>query len=222
MQKYNIEFRDEVVLPFTGNTFFHRLARHAIARERRSLMPWLKLRTEQKTNEEGKVIRKRGGVTKVVFDPTIHVRKPKCENEDPKESALLSRFRNFAKQNGHLHFHDLTDIEAILNESSPIVNTCDSPLESSPFRSSVGINDTFITNLITPSASKVVEVEAPSSTNKEVPGTEEEEEVSMSNQFDDETEEILQEGFMCKECNLDLETNHYEEAYFKRIYGDVS
>ena len=97
-----------------------------------------------------------------------------------------------------------------------------SPLESSPFKPSVGINDTFITNLITPTTSKVVEVEAPSSTDKEVPDTEEEEQVSMSNQFDDETEEILQEGFMCKECNLDLETNHYEEAYFKRIYGDVS
>ena len=78
MLKYNLEFINRK----STKTFLERIARFAIAKVRKNLMPLLLRKTVQNLTKGGKKLRRRGGPRRQVFNPIVNVKKEKSEIMD--------------------------------------------------------------------------------------------------------------------------------------------
>ena len=86
LTKYNIEYRDDD--GETSKTFIDKIATYAITRVRRKFMPLLIFRSEQKLKEDNKTkIKKRGGLSSLKFDKSLHVRVPKSMGKQPNVAS---------------------------------------------------------------------------------------------------------------------------------------
>ena len=115
IQDYNIELRGTDTS--TSKNFIDKIATYAITRVRRKLMPKLTLRTKQVV-KDGKKVKKRGGLKKLKFDPSVHVKKHENqdsdeENRSPRSADKVSHSDTFAKTT---QISDLTENSIQKNE----------------------------------------------------------------------------------------------------------